>query len=140
MIVVGDGAAGKTTMMTAFVVPQLRHISANVFYAEIWDHPVHEMREAIEKAGLIPPGGAVDIISICKKLLTGGPCFFIIDGCERLKTVNPDEWEKLERFVRFCLEHENAYLAVLGDKEEFFSWYEAVQGHEPVGRLRSRPH
>jgi hypothetical protein len=128
VIVVGDGAAGKTTMMDSFVAPQLRHISANVFYAEIWDHPVHEMREAIEKAGLIPPGGAVDIISICKKLLTGGPCFFIIDGCERLKTVDPDEWEKLERFVGFCLEHENAYLAVLGDKEEFFSWYEPFKG------------
>ena len=128
VIVVGNGAAGKTTMMASFVVPQLRHISPNVFYAEIWDHPVHEMREAIEKAGLIPPGGAVDIISICKKLLTGGPCFFIIDGCERLKTVDPDEWEKLERFVGFCLEHENAYLAVLGDKEEFFSWYEPFKG------------
>jgi len=128
VIVVGDAAAGKTTMMASFVVPQLRHISANVFYAELWDHPVHEIREAIEKAGLIPPGSAVDIISICKKLLTGGPCFFIIDGCERLKTVDPDEWEKLERFVRSCLEHENAYLAVLGDKEEFFSWYEPFRG------------
>jgi hypothetical protein len=128
VIVVGNGASGKTTMMTSFVVPQLRHISANVFYAEIWDHPVHEMREAIEKAGLIQPGGAVDIISICRKLLTEGPCFFIIDGCERLKTVVPDEWEKLERFVGFCLDHEDAYLAVLGDKEEFFSWYEAFKG------------
>jgi hypothetical protein len=143
VIVVGDGAAGKTTMITSFVVPQLRHISANVFYAETWDHPVHEMREAIEKAGLIPPGGAVDIISICKKLLAGGPCFFIIDGCERLKTVDTDEREKLERFVGFCMEHEDAYLVVLGDKEEFFSWYEpfksmglsAVFEVDPVDRL-----
>jgi hypothetical protein len=128
VIVVGNDAAGKTTMMASFVAPQLGHISDHVFYAELWDHPVHEVREAIEKAGLIPPGGPVDIISICKKLLMGGPCFFIIDGCERLKTVGPDEREKLERFVRFCLEHENAYLAVLGDKEEFFSWYEPFEG------------
>jgi hypothetical protein len=123
VIVVGDFSAGKTTMITSFAVPQLRFVSPNVFYAEIWDRPVHEIREAIAKAGFIPPGATVDIISICKKLLKGGPCFFIIDGAERLKTVNPDEWEKLERFVGFCLEHENAYLAVLGDREEFFSWY-----------------
>ncbi len=128
VVVVGNDAAGKTTMMTSFVVPQLRHISTHVFYAELWDRPIHEMREAIEKSGLIPPGGAVDIISICKKLFMGGPCFFIIDGCERLKTVGPDEREKLERFVGFCLKHENAYLAVLGDKEEFFSWYEPFNG------------
>ena len=128
VIVVGDVSAGKTTMMTSFVVPQLRFVSPNVFYAEIWDRPVHEIRETIAKAGFIPPGASVDIISICKKLLKGGPCFFIIDGAERLKTVNADEWEKLERFVGFCLEHENAYLAVLGDREEFFSWYKPFKG------------
>ncbi len=139
VIVVGNGAAGKTTMMTSFVVPQLRHISDHVFYAELWDHPVHEIREAVEKADLIPPGGAVDIISICKKLLMGGPCFFIIDGCERLKTVGPDEREKLERFVKFCLEQENAYLAVLGDKEEFFSWYEPFKGMSLSGVFEVGP-
>ena len=149
VIVVGDFSAGKTTMITSFVVPQLRFVSPNVFYAEIWDRPVHEIREIIAKAGIIPPGASVDIISICKKLLKGGPCFFIIDGAERLKNVNVDEWEKLERFVGFCLEHENAYLAVLGDREEFFSWYKpfkdmslsAVFEAGPVGRVAapSRP-
>ncbi len=143
VIVVGDGATGKTTMMTSFVVPQLRHIAPNVFYAELWDRPVHEMREAIEKAGLIHSGGAVDIISLCKKLLMAGPCFFIMDGCERLKTADPEEWEKFERFVGFCLDQEHAYLAVLGDKEDFFSWYKPFRGMSlsavfevsPTGRL-----
>ncbi len=122
VIVVGDNAAGKTTLVNAFVLPQLRSVSANVFYAEIWEKPVHEIREAVAKAGVIPPGARVDIVSICRKLLKSGPCFFIIDGAERLKTVRSEEREKLERFATFCLEQENAYLAVLGDKEEFFSW------------------
>ncbi len=139
VIVVGDGATGKTTMMTAFVVPQLRHISTNVFYAEIWDHPVHEIREAIGKADLIPPGGAVDIISICKKLLTGGPCFFIIDGCERLKTVESRRVGEARK-VRQVLSRTRKRVPC-GPRGQggIFLVVQAVQGHEPVGRFRSWP-
>ncbi len=124
-IVVGDATTGKTTMLNSFVAPQLRRISPNVFYAEIWDHPVHDIREAIGNVHSTVAGDAVDIISTCRKLIVqgGGPCFFILDGCERLKDLEADEAEKLERFVRFCLENENAYLIAIGDKEDFLDWH-----------------
>ncbi len=123
VIVVGDGTSGKTTLVDSFVVPQLRRMSPNVFYAEIWDRPVDQIREAIEREGSTPPGGAIDIISTCRRLLPDGPCFFVIDGCERLKSIEADEREKLERLVDFCIGNENVYLVALGDKEEFFEWY-----------------
>jgi hypothetical protein len=123
-IVVGGKDAGKTTVVNRFIMPQLSHGSANVFCAEIWDRPVDQIREAIERASKMPPGGAVDIISTCKRLLPEGACFFIIDGCERLKAVDPDEREKLERFVEFCIDNENVYLLATGDKEDFFEWYQ----------------
>ncbi len=123
VIVVGDGTSGKTTLVDAFVVPQLRHMSPNVFSAEIWDSPVLQIREAIEKAAKTPPGDPVDIVSTCRKLLSVGPCFFVVDGCERLKTVAKEEKEKFERFVDFCIGNENVFLIALGDKEEFFDWY-----------------
>ena len=112
-------------MLNSFVAPQLRRISPNVFYAEIWDHPVHDIREAIGNVHSTVAGDAVDIISTCRKLIVqgGGPCFFILDGCERLKDLEADEAEKLERFVRFCLENENAYLIAIGDKEDFLDWH-----------------
>ncbi|MGD0231181.1 MAG: hypothetical protein ABSC19_12625 [Syntrophorhabdales bacterium] len=146
-MVVGDGASGKTTMANSFVVPQLRHISPRVYYVEIWDHPVHEIKEALGEGQIIPQGGPVDIISACKRLVMEGPCFFILDGCERLKTLGADEGEKLERFIGFCLENENAYVIALGDKEEFFSWYkpfrrmslEAVFEVSRLDRLGPRP-
>jgi hypothetical protein len=123
VIMVGDGTTGKTTMINSFVVPQLRHFSPNVIYAEIWDRPVHQIREAMDNAVKTRSSAAVDIISACRRLLLDGPCFFLIDGCERLKSVSTDEKEKFQRLVDFCIEHENAYLIVLGDKEDFFDWY-----------------
>jgi DNA-binding transcriptional ArsR family regulator len=129
VIVVGDRTTGKTTMINSFVVPQLRHISPNVFSTEIWDHPVHEIREAIERVGRAPASAPKDIISACNRLCREGSCFFVLDGCERLKTVSPEEEEKFERFVEFCLDSSNAFLVVIGDKEEFFAW------HEPFKRI-----
>jgi len=123
VIVVGDAGSGKTTLVDSFVVPQLRHMSPNVFSAEIWDSPVLQIREAIERAAKTPPGRTSDIVSTCTTLLSAGPCYFVVDGCERLKAVAPEEKEKFERFVDFCIENENAFLIALGDKEEFFDWY-----------------
>ncbi len=125
VVVVGDATTGKTTMLNSFVAPQLRCISPNVFYAEVWDHPVHDIREAIGNVHRTVAGDPVDIISTCRKLVVEGrgPCFFILDGCERLKNVDPDEAEKLERFIRFCLENENVYLIALGDREDFLDWH-----------------
>lgn len=127
-IVVGGATAGKTTMVTSFVVPQLKHISPNVFYTEIWEQPVQQVREAIDREGRTPKGGVVDIVSTCKQLSSEAPCFFVIDGCERYRAVTPHEREKFERFVEFCLQNESVYLIALGDKEEFFEWYRPFKG------------
>jgi hypothetical protein len=129
VIVVGGKDAGKTTLANSFILPQLSHGSSNVFYSEIWDRPVDQIREAIERASRMPAGGAVDIVSTCKRLLPEGACFFIIDGCERLKAVDVAEREKLERFVEFCMDNEDFYLVAIGDKEDFFDWY------QPFGRM-----
>ncbi|HUJ69000.1 MAG TPA: HEAT repeat domain-containing protein, partial [Syntrophorhabdales bacterium] len=123
VIVVGNAGSGKTTLIDTFVLPQLRHMSPNVFFSEIWDSPVLQIREAIEGAEKTPPGGAVDIISTCKKLLSVGPCFFVVDGCEKLKGVAEEEKEKFERFIDFCIGNENAFLIAIGDKDEFFDWF-----------------
>ncbi|MGA2109643.1 MAG: HEAT repeat domain-containing protein [Syntrophorhabdales bacterium] len=123
VIVVGDAGSGKTTLIDTFVVPQLRYMSPNVFSSEIWDSPVLQIREAIEGAAKTPPGGTVDIVSTCRKLLSAGPCFFVVDGCEKLRNVAEEEKEKFERFVDFCIGNEQAFLIALGDKEEFFDWY-----------------
>jgi hypothetical protein len=123
VIVVGNAGSGKTTLIDTFVLPQLRHMSPNVFFSEIWDSPVLQIREAIEGAAKTPPGGTVDIISTCRKLLSAGPCFFVVDGCEKLKGVAQGEKEKFERFIDFCIGNENAFLIAVGDKEEFFEWY-----------------
>lgn len=123
VIVVGDETSGKTTLVDSFVAPQLRRMARNVFYAEIWDRPVHTIREAIERAASNLPGGTADIISTCRALSADGPFFLIIDGCERIMTIDADELERLERLVDFCIENENVYLVALGDKEKFFDWY-----------------
>jgi len=138
-LVVGSKAAGKSTLVTSFVMPQLSHTSRNVFYAEIWDRPVDQIREAIERASRMPSGGAIDIISTCKRLLPEGACFFVVDGCERLEAVSPDELEKLERFVEFCIDNEDVYLVAIGEKEEFFDWYESFRriGFSAVFELKS---
>lgn len=115
-------------MINSFVVPQLKHISPNVFYTEIWEQPVSQVREAIDRAGRMPRGGVVDIVSTCRQLSSEAPCFFVIDGCERYRAVKPDEREKFERFVEFCLQNESVYLIALGDKEEFFEWYRPFKG------------
>lgn len=123
VIVVGDETSGKTTLVDSFVAPQLRRMARNVVYAEMWDHPVNTIRAAMERVAPAAPGGTVDIISTCRRLLAAGPLFLIIDGCERLMAIGADELEKLERLVDFCIENENIYLVVLGDKEKFFDWY-----------------
>ncbi len=128
VIVVGGATAGKTTMVNSFVVPQLKAVSPNVFYTEIWEQPVSQVREAIDREGRTPRGGAVDIVSTCRQLSSEAPCFFVIDGCERYRAVKPDEREKFERFVEFCLQNESVYLIALGDKEEFFEWYRPFKG------------
>lgn len=105
------------------MIPQLQRISFNVFYAEIWESPVSEVRDAIKKAGKMPKGSAADIVSMAAGLAQKASCFFILDGCERLKFITGAEKEKLERFVDFCLGREDAYIIAVGDKEEFFDWY-----------------
>lgn len=123
VMVVGEANTGKTTLLNFFVIPQLQRISFNVFYAEIWESPVSEVRDAIKKAGKMPEGSAADIVSMAAGLAQKASCFFILDGCERLKFITGAEKEKLERFVDFCLGREDAYIIAVGDKEEFFDWY-----------------
>ena len=106
VIVVGDAGSGKTSLIDTFVVPELRYMSPNVFSSEIWDSPVLQIREAIEGAAEAPGGGAVDIVSTCRKLLSAGPCFFVVDGCEKLRNIAEEEKEKFERFVDFCIKNE----------------------------------
>ena len=51
-----------------------------------------------------------------------GPTAFILDGFERTIGLEPEELEKLQRFVDFCLSREQCYVIVSGDKETFFDW------------------
>jgi hypothetical protein len=122
-IVVGSLATGKTTVLRSFTIPQLLSISPNVFYCELWEKPANEIKDIIIKRFPDVGGPDTDIVSLCKKLLDQGPCFFILDNCERYPYLEPNEKEKLERFITFCLEQDNIYLIVSGDKEAFFKWY-----------------
>jgi hypothetical protein len=122
-IVVGGLATGKTTVLRSFVIPQLLSISPNVFYCELWEKPVNEIKDIITKRSKEAGDPDRDIVSLCKKLLEKGPCFFVLDDCEKYSYLEAKEKEKLERFISFCVDQENVYLIVSGDKEAFFNWY-----------------
>ncbi|MEI6155374.1 MAG: hypothetical protein WCQ90_14945, partial [Deltaproteobacteria bacterium] len=124
VIVTGDAATGKTTVLRSFVMPQILSMSPNVFYCETWEKPVSEIKDVIYKRLMLTGDPELDVISLCKKQLNNGPCFFIIDNCERYIYVNTQEREKFDRFVSFCIAHDDVYLIVSGEKETFFEWYE----------------
>lgn len=121
-IITGQAGCGKTTLMESFLLPQLRKISANVFRSEVWERPVGELREAVA-AATDDKQASFDMVSVCNRLRATGPCFIILDCCERLQNVEEGEREKLKRFVDFCLEGDGFYLILIGDKEDFFDWY-----------------
>ena len=128
VIAIGEAAIGKTTVLRSFVMPQLLSISKNVFYCEIWEKPVSEIKDVIFKRLEPKDSPDTDVISLCKKQLNIGPCFFIIDNCERQIYIEPQEKEKFERFISFCIEHDNVFLIVSGEKETFFEWYTPFSG------------
>ncbi len=124
VVVVGEGAMGKTTILKAFIIPQLLSVAPHVFYCEVWGNPVNEVRDVIGKRHRDLSYAGLDIVSMVRRLLQDGICFFVIDGCERLVGLETTEREKFDRFVEFCLDQENVYLIVCGDSESFFDWYE----------------
>jgi hypothetical protein len=138
-MVVGSLSTGKTTVLKAFLMPQLLAISKNVFYVELWDHPVHEIRDVIglrRDAGL---NQSIDIVLLCRELLREGPCFFILDGCERLGRVSGVEREKLQRFLDFCLSQDNMYVVAVGDMDSFFGWFDAFSGMSMAAIYEVKP-
>ncbi len=122
-LVVGGESSGKTTVLTSFVIPQIVSITPNAFYCELWANPVNEIRDVICKKYKTFSYSGLDIVSICANLLKDGPCFFVIDSCERVINLDEKEREKFERFIDFCFERKNIYLVVCGDNEDFFEWY-----------------
>lgn len=122
-VVVGEVSTGKTTVLQSFLVPQLSAMSPNVFYCELWKKPVSEIRYVISKRQGHLKYTGLDIISLCKHLADEGPCFFVLDSCEKLIVIDEGEREKFERFVSFCMGYNNIYLVIVGDKETFFNWY-----------------
>ncbi len=128
VLVVGEASTGKTTLLNSFLVPQILRMSPNVFYCELWSNPTSEIRDVICRRSNIQDYKEVDIISICMELLRKDVCFFIIDACERLIYMDPDEKEKLERFFMFCMGHKNVYLIISGDRDTFFEWYQTFNG------------
>lgn len=128
VLMTGDGFAGKTTLLTSFVVPQLMAVYHKVYYCEVWSHPTREMRDVIGKKSKIPRVDDLDIISMCRENLAEGPCFFIIDGLEKVAALESTEKEKLVRFIDFALSERGIYLVLCGDKGNFFDWYKEFQG------------
>lgn len=128
VVVAGETSAGKTTLLTSFVLPQLTASRQNVYYCELWSRPTKELRDVIGKRHNIPRVDDLDIISLCKTLLNQGPCFFIIDGLEKIVFMEQTEREKLVRFVEFMLNEPGAYFVLCGEKETFFDWYRVFQG------------
>jgi hypothetical protein len=123
-IAVGETTTGKTTVMRSFIVPQMFLISPNVFYCELWEKPVSEIKSIMCKRRNQINDPNIDIISLCNKFSKDNfPCFFILDNCERYTYLDTAEKEKLDRFIKFCFEQDNIYLIVSGDKESFFEWH-----------------
>ncbi|HPC66179.1 MAG TPA: HEAT repeat domain-containing protein [Syntrophorhabdaceae bacterium] len=127
-IVVGGESTGKTTILKSFVIPQLSMTNRNVFYCEMWERPVSEARDIICKKYKSFSQTGLDIISLCKRLLEDEPCYFILDNCERYAHITKGEQEKLERFIKFCLEQENIFIIASGDKDSFFEWFLPFKG------------
>ncbi|MCX5814022.1 MAG: hypothetical protein NT178_15985 [Proteobacteria bacterium] len=122
-VAVGGTTTGKTTVMRSFIVPQMLLISPNVFYCELWEKPVSEIKNIMCKRRGQLNDPSLDIVSLCNKFLKDGPpCFFILDNCERYTYLDRTEKEKLDRFINFCFEQDNVYLIISGDKESFFEW------------------
>lgn len=128
VVVAGGVSTGKTTLLTSFVLPQLTVVYQNVYYCEFWSRPTKELRDVIGKRHNIPRVDDLDIISLCKTLLNSGPCFFVIDGLEKIVLMDQGEREKLVRFVEFMLTEPGAYFILCGEKETFFDWYRVFQG------------
>jgi len=128
VVVAGEVSAGKTTLLTYFVLPQLTTVHENVYYCELWSQPTKELRDVIGKRHRIPRVDDLDITSLSKTLLKRGPCFFIIDGLEKIVFMEQGEREKLVRFVEFMLGEPGAYFVLCGEKETFFDWYRVFQG------------
>lgn len=128
VVVAGEVSAGKTALLTYFVLPQLTTVHESVYYCELWSRPTKELRDVIGKRYKIPRVDDLDIISLCKTLLKAGPCFFIIDGLEKIVFMEQGEREKLVRFVEFMLNEPGAYFVLCGEKETFFDWYRVFQG------------
>ncbi len=127
-MVIGDACSGKTTVLESFVVPQLFHVSPNVFYCEIWSHATSEIGDVIGQRLKSARYGKLDIISLCRKLLEAAPCFIILDAAERFTLLSSAEREKLERFIEFCMGENNMYLLVCGNKESFLDWHQLFRG------------
>jgi hypothetical protein len=126
-VVVGGLSTGKSTILKSFVVPQLLAISPNVFYSEVWERPVDEMRDVIHRDTSTPPYPDLDITLLYQNFLKESPTFFVLDSCERISRAAPVEKEKLERFIDFCLAQNSVYVIVSGEKETFFDWYSPFQ-------------
>ena len=138
-VVVGDASIGKTTVLKSFVIPQLLAMTSHVFYCEIWSHPTNEVRDVINNKLNVSSSSDLDVISLCKKLSEGAPCFFVIDSMEKLIGVDVAEREKFERFFDFCRGERNIYLVVCGDKDTFFEWYPMLHEINTAALYQLRP-
>ena len=137
--VVGDPGTGKTTVLKAFVMRELLSLASNVFYCEVWKNPVNEIRYAVSRKCGRFEYSDLDIISICRKLVKDGPCVFVIDSCERLANIEEREREKFERFVSFCLDQEDVYLVMCGDKGTFLDWCSPFPGFKVASIHEVKP-
>ena len=128
----------RVPWLDSFVVPQLRRMSPNVFYAEIWDGPIHQIREALEREAKIPPGRSGRYgLYVQESCCPEGRCFLVIDGCERLKRSLKTRWRSSERLVEFCLENEACVPYRPRGQRGVPRLVQAFQEDEPLGRCTS---